>query len=68
MQGQVSEAFERDQNTHLNARLAALELADQKRESGTTWKIINQIACNENKADPAKVRKLDGSLPSSKVV
>lgn len=66
MQGEVSAAFDRDQSAHLIIRLAALELADQKRQSATTWKIINQIAGDDNKADPAKVRRLDGSLPNGK--
>jgi hypothetical protein len=60
MQGKVSEAFNRDQSNHLNQHIAALELADQRRQSGTTWKIINQIAGDDNKADPAKVRMMDG--------
>ena len=60
LQGEVSSAFDKDQTAYLTERLAALKDADERRESGTTWKIINQIAGEDNKADPAKVQKLDG--------
>ena len=36
-QGQVSAAFEQDQQTQLDAHLASLELADQRNEHGTAW-------------------------------
>ena len=55
LQGQVSAAFDLDQQVHLDAHLAALELADQKHEHGTAWQIINNIAGDVNKADPSKV-------------
>ena len=56
MQGQVSAAFDQDQQTQLDAHLASIELADQRHEHGTPWQIINHIAGDINKADPFKVR------------
>ena len=35
LQGQVSAAFEQDQQTQLDTHLASLELADQRHEHGT---------------------------------
>ena len=46
--------------------LAALELADQKHEHGTAWKIINNIAGDVNKADPSKVRLQNGAILKTK--
>ena len=66
LQGQVSAAFDLDQQVHLDARLAALELADRKHEHGTAWQIINNIAGDVNKADPSKVRLQNDAIPKTK--
>ena len=66
LQGQVSAAFDLDQQVHLDAHLAALELADRKHEHGTAWQIINNIAGDVNKADPSKVRLQNDAIPKTK--
>jgi hypothetical protein len=48
----------------MNSQLKDLELAAQKREYGTIWKLVNQIAGQNKK--PVIVHKLDGSLPKDK--
>jgi hypothetical protein len=48
----------------MNSQLKDLELAAQKREYGTIWQLVNQIAGQNKK--PVIVRKLDGSLPKDK--
>ena len=66
LQGQVSAAFDLDQQVHLDAHLAALELADRKHEHGIAWQIINNIAGDVNKADPPKVRLQNDAIPKTK--
>ena len=66
LQGQISAAFDLDQQVHLDAHQAALELADRKHEYGTAWQIINNIAGDVNKADPSKVRLQNDAIPNTK--
>ena len=66
LHGQVSAAFDQDQQTQLDTHLASLELADQRHEHGTAWQIINHIAGEINKADPSKVRLENGSITKYK--
>ena len=62
LQGQLSAAFNLDQHVHLDAHLAALELADKKHEHGTALQIINKIAGDVNTADPSEVRLQNGAV------
>ena len=61
LQKQVTAAMQHDEQAHLDAQIQQLELASNKREYGTVWKIIGNISGPPTK--PVKVRKLDGSLP-----
>jgi exonuclease III len=63
LQTEVSQCFDHDRQADLDNHLAALEIAYQRREIGTAWKIINELAGGNNRADPSKVLLLDGSLP-----
>ena len=63
LQSKVSESFTRDQNLFEEQQLKALELADQKHESGTIWKIIEKMTKKPQVPAASKVRMLDGSIP-----
>ncbi len=64
LQEEVSNMLDADEQARLNAQLDLLKIASDKREYGTTWQIIHQIAGEDPNASPDKVRMLDGSLPS----
>ena len=57
----MTESLLQDEQTHLNAKIADLELAASKREYGAVWQIVNIISGPPRK--PIRVRKLDGILP-----
>lgn len=65
LQKEVSNAYDRDKRADLNKKLEELEEANQKREHQRTWKIINKIS-GKSLATTVEVRRLDGSIPSSK--
>ena len=56
-------AYASDQAKYEEEQLKALEQADQRHESGTTWKIINKMTKRPQVAPANKVRMLDGSIP-----
>ena len=59
----ATEALQKDEEKHLESKLADLEKAASKREYGSLWQIVNQISGPARQ--PAKVRKLDGTLPTN---
>ena len=63
-QKRVTTLLARDEANYLNAQLIDLELAASKRQYGNVWKIVGHISSKPKQ--PVKVRKADGSLPSSK--
>jgi hypothetical protein len=52
--------LQKDEENHLESKLADLEKAASKREYGSLWLIINQVSGAARQH--AKVRKLDGTL------
>lgn len=61
---QASAAMEKDENEHLENKLAQLENAAKRNQLGRTWQIINSIT-GKNKQQPIQVCRLDGTQPSS---
>ncbi|CAF1120749.1 unnamed protein product, partial [Brachionus calyciflorus] len=59
----VLNALQRDKEINLENQLKELEIANNKREYGTTWKIINRIS-NKTEKNQNRVRRLDGSIPA----
>jgi hypothetical protein len=49
LQEQVDTSYSKDQEDFMNSQLKDLELAAQKREYGTIWQLVNQIAGQNKK-------------------
>lgn len=62
VQNQVSVSFAYDQTKYEEEQLKALEIADEKHECGTTWKIIEKLTKKPQDSPAGKVRMLDGSI------
>ena len=67
---QVSDTLKRDQTKFEEQKLAVLELAGQKYECGTVWKLIEKMTKKQQTAAAVdqsenliKVKMLDGSIP-----
>jgi hypothetical protein len=63
IQTKVSTAYALDRSNYEETQLKALELADQKRECGTTWKIIDKLTKQPQVSAASKVIALDGKIP-----
>jgi len=60
----LNESYRADELASLQKQMEDLQVADEKGEYNTTWKIIHDISGQNMRSNP-KVKKRDGSPPSS---